>query len=202
MTQTKPKIGVILSTHRDSRWGMQPAEWILEQIAADGRMEADLIDLAAVDLPFFDEPASNRWMPSQDPKAVAWQETLAGYDGFVFVLAEYNHSVPAVLKNALDQAWNEWNRKPAAIMGYGSMGAARSGEHLRGIAIELRMVNVADAVHLGGADFFKAHPMGAGEGIKAVEENMLPSAKSMIGELYWWAELLKDARAKKIPEAA
>jgi hypothetical protein len=41
-----------------------------------------------------------------------WQKTLARYDGFVFVVAEYNSSITGVLKNALDQAYKEWGRKP------------------------------------------------------------------------------------------
>lgn len=195
MTTQTPKIAIILSTTRDSRWGENPANWIKDKIESDGRMSADILDLKDYDLPFFNEPASNRWMPSQDPKAVKWQEDLAGYDGFVFVVAEYNHSISGVLKNALDQAFNEWNSKPAAVFGYGGTGAARAVEHLRLIAVELRMVNVASAVHLGGGEFIKAHPMGAGEGMGAVDEVLAPSAAGMIDELYWWADLLKGARA-------
>lgn len=195
MTTQTPKIAIILSTTRDSRWGENPANWIKDKIDSDGRMSADILDLKDYDLPFFNEPASNRWMPSQDPKAVKWQEDLAGYDGFVFVVAEYNHSISGALKNALDQAFNEWNRKPAAVVGYGGTGAARAVEHLRLIAVELRMVNVASAVHLGGGEFIKAHPMGAGEGMGVVDEVLAPSAAGMIDELYWWADLLKGARA-------
>ena len=195
MTTQTPKIAIILSTTRDSRWGENPANWIKEKIDSDGRMSADILDLKDYDLPFFNEPASNRWMPSQDPKAVKWQEDLAGYDGFVFVVAEYNHSISGALKNALDQAFNEWNSKPAAVVGYGGTGAARAVEHLRLIAVELRMVNVASAVHLGGGEFIKAHPMGAGEGMGVVDEVLAPSAAGMIDELYWWADLLKGARA-------
>ena len=46
------------------------------------------------------------------------------------------------LKNALDQAYVEWNRKPAAIVAYGATGGAFATGHLRDIAIELQMVNV------------------------------------------------------------
>ena len=193
MTDT-PKIAVILGTTRPTRWGHNPAEWIKSKIEADGRMAVDLLDIASFDLPFFDEPASNKWMPSQDPNAVKWQQALAGYDGYVFVVAEYNHSISGVLKNALDQAFNEWNRKPAAVVGYGGVGAARAVQHLRNIAVELQMANVPSAVHIGGADLFAVHPLGGAEStLEQIEDHL--NAGALIDDLYWWATALKTARA-------
>ncbi|MGR3323414.1 MAG: NADPH-dependent FMN reductase [Pseudooceanicola sp.] len=201
MSTESPRIAVILGTTRDSRWGLKPAEWIKGKIEADGRMTADILDLADYDLPFFNEKASNRWMPSADPKAVKWQEDLAGYDGFVFVVAEYNHSMSAALKNGLDQAFNEWVRKPAAAVGYGGTGAARAVEHLRQIAVELRMVNVASAVHIAGGDLMKVHPMGGGDApISEIEANL--GHAGLIEELYWWSDLLKGARSEEQAKAA
>ena len=69
-----------------------------------------------------------KWAPSKNPNAVKWQNDLDRYDGYVFVVAEYNHSISGALKNALDQAFNEWGRKPAAVVGYGGVGAARAVE--------------------------------------------------------------------------
>ncbi len=200
---TKPNIAVIIGTTRAARWGHVPAQWIAQQITQDGRMTAEVLDLADFDLPLFDEVASNKWAPSADPRARRWQEAIGRFDGYVFVTAEYNHSISGALKNALDQAFNEWNRKPAAIVGYGGLGAARAVEHLRGIAVELRMVNVADAVHIGGETFFKAHPMGGDpQPLEALDGVLRPSVDALIGELHWWAALLKDARRAEQAEAA
>lgn len=202
MTDT-PRIAVILGTTRSSRWGEVPANWIKDRIAADGRMEVDLLDLADYDLPLFDEMASNLWMPSKDPRAVKWQNDLAKYDGFVFVVAEYNHSISGALKNGLDQAFKEWGRKPAAVVGYGGVGAARAVEHLRGIAVELRMVNIREAVHIGGSEFVKVHPLGGDpKPLSEIEPAIGPAADAMIGELYWWADTLKDARREETRKAA
>ncbi|MCB1340841.1 MAG: NAD(P)H-dependent oxidoreductase [Pseudooceanicola sp.] len=201
---TTPRIAVIIGTTRPTRFGEKPAEWIKDKIAADGRMSVDVLDLAEYDLPFFDEMASNKWMPSKDPKAVKWQQDLAKYDGYVFVVAEYNHSISGALKNALDQAFVEWGKKPAAVVGYGGVGAARAVEHLRTIAVELRMVNVASAVHIGGGELMKVHPMGGVKDgkIADIDTVLAPSAKALIDELYWWADLLKGARAAERAEAA
>jgi NAD(P)H-dependent FMN reductase len=58
-------------------------------------------------------------VPSVDPHALAWQRKIGGFDGYIFVVAEYNRSITGALKNALDQAYKEWVRKPAAYVGYG-----------------------------------------------------------------------------------
>src|SRR5258708_12259614 len=90
-------------------------------------------------MPFFDEPATNAWVPSKNEVAQRWQKKVAEFDGYIFVTAEYNRGIPAVLKNALDYAYTEWNRKAAAYVGYGSVGAARSIEQLRLMCLELQI---------------------------------------------------------------
>jgi NAD(P)H-dependent FMN reductase len=134
-------------------------------------------------------------MPSQDSKAVAWQNKIGSFDGYIFVVAEYNRSITGALKNALDQAYKEWVRKPAAYVGYGSVGAARAIEHLRLVNVELQMVPVRSGVHIGGSEFAKIHPGMGNQPISAIEEAILPSAKAMLDELAWWAKATRTARA-------
>ena len=153
---TQPRIAIILSTTRATRFADIPARWLLDHAAARGDMDVELLDLRDYPMPFFDEAASNAWVPSQDEIAQAWQRKVAGYDGYIFVTAEYNRSIPAVLKNALDYAYPEWNRKPAAFFGYGSVGGARAVEQLRLICVELQMAPTRNGVHLQGADFLAA----------------------------------------------
>ena len=112
-------------------------------------------------------------------------------------------SIPASLKNALDQAYKEWVKKPAAILAYGAVGGAFAADHLRTIAIELQMVPVRSAVHISGGDFFKVHPMGSNEPISAIEGSILAGAETMLDNLAWWAELTKKGRmADQVAEAA
>lgn len=193
---TKPRIAVIVGSTRPTRFADAPAQWILKQAQARGDLEAELVDLRDHPLPLFDEMASNRWMPSQSPEAVRWQETLARFDGFIFVVAEYNHSITGVLKNALDQAYKEWERKPFTAIGYGGVGAARAVEHLRGIGIELQMVSTRSAVHIGGADFMAVHPaLGGTKTIADIEGHLLPSTTAALDELTWWAKATMAARS-------
>lgn len=194
MSDHKPRIAIIVGSTRPTRFADKPAQWILAQASARTDMDVDLVDLRDFDLPFFDEMASNLWMPSKNETAVAWQEKLAGYDGFLFVVAEYNRSITAVLKNALDQAYKEWNHKPMAAIAYGAMGGTRALEHLRTIAIELQMVPVRNAVHIGGSDFFKVHPMGGNAPMAEIEGNLAASAKATLDDLVWWAKATMAAR--------
>ena len=136
------------------------------------------------------------WMPSADPRAVAWQKKPAEFDGYIFAVAEDNRSITGSLKNALDQAYVEWTHKPFTAIAYGSVGGTRAMEHLRLIGIELQMVPTRNAVHLGMGDFFKVHPDMGGSGKMAdVEANLLPAAKASLDDLVWWAKATMAAKA-------
>lgn len=189
------KIAVIIGSTRDTRFADVPANWIYELARKRSGWEVELVDVRDFKLPFFNEPTSNLWAPTKDPNAVRWQQKLAEFDGYIFVTPEYNRSVTGSLKNALDQAYVEWNRKPAAIVGYGSTGGARAVEHLRTIAIELQMVPVRSAVHIGGSEFYRVHPGLGKEPISAIESAILPSANAMLDELAWWTDVTIKGRA-------
>ena len=195
IVSSKPKIAVIVGSTRASRLADTPAQWILKQVQARGDMDAELVDLRDHPMPFFDERASNLWMPSTNPEAIRWQQTVGRFDGYIFVVAEYNHSITGVLKNALDQAYKEWNRKPFTAIGYGGVGAARAIEHLRLIGVELQMVSTHAAVHIGGADFMAIHPMFGKKPIEDIEASLLPSTKTALDELVWWAKATIAAKA-------
>ena len=193
---SKPKIAVIIGSTRATRFADKPAQWMLKQAQARDDMTVELVDLRDYNLPLFNEMASNAWMPSQDPAAIAWQTKLAEFDGFIFVVAEYNRSVTGALKNAMDQAAKEWARKPMGAIAYGSMGASSALQHLRIIAVELQMVPVRGAVHIGGADLFAIHPMGGNMNgtVEQIEERLLPAAKGLLDDVVWWAKATLAAK--------
>ena len=187
----QPRIAIIIGTTRAARFSEKPAKWIHGVAAARGDMSVELIDLRDYPMPFFDEVASNMWAPSKNEVAKRWQKKVAEFDGYIFVTAEYNRGVPAVLKNAIDYAYPEWNRKAAAYVGYGSVGAARSIEHLRLICVELQMAPTRTGVHIQGADFMAALMQGKDiRELTYLEKN----SKDMLDELHWWASALMVAR--------
>lgn len=194
MTQ-KPKIALIIGSTRQARWADIPAQWMLGKMQERTDFDVELVDLRDYDLPLFDEVASNLWMPSQDPLAIRWQEKVRSYDGYVFVVAEYNRSVTGALKNALDQDYLGWNKKPMGMIAYGAMGGARAAEHLRLIAVELQMVPVRSAVHIGGSDFYRVIPNNPNmEPMTALDPILANSLKDTLDQLSWYARALKAAR--------
>jgi NAD(P)H-dependent FMN reductase len=188
---SKPKIAVVIGTTRTTRFGHKPAQWIHEIASARKDLETEIVDLRDFPMPFFDEAASNAWVPSKNEVAQRWQKKVAEFDGYIFVTAEYNRGISAVLKNALDYAYPEWNKKPAAYVGYGSVGAARAIEHLRLVSVELQMAPMRTGVHIQGADFMAVLKDGKEiAGIPHLQQN----AADLLDQLAWWAKALKAAR--------
>ncbi|MCB1330533.1 MAG: NAD(P)H-dependent oxidoreductase, partial [Maritimibacter sp.] len=87
---SKLRIAVVIGSTRPTRFADKPAAWLLEKATGRDDLALELLDLRDFDLPLFDAPASNAWMPSTDPKVVAFQEKVAEYDGYIFIVAEYN----------------------------------------------------------------------------------------------------------------
>lgn len=189
---SKPKIAIIIGSTRDARFGDKPAKWVYDIASARDDIDVELVDLKDWPLPFFNEVASNAWAPTQNEVGQRWQKKVGEFDGYVFVTAEYNRSIPAALKNALDFAYPEWNKKAAAYVGYGSVGAARAIEHLRNISVELQMAPTRTGVHIQGGDFMAVWQQG-----KDVRElaYLEPNINTMLDELAWWSTALKTARA-------
>jgi NAD(P)H-dependent FMN reductase len=183
-----PRIGVILSTTRQGRFADRPTEWIMN--IARQRTDAifEVVDLRDYPMPFFDEPRSPIAVPPKDAIALRWGQKLATLDGFLFVTAEYNHGIPAVLKNALDYAYAEFNRKPATFVAYGSAGGARAVEQLRLVLAELQVASLKSAVHIGYAEFLGMMRQGK---TFADYPYLEASAVKMLDDLAWWAETLR-----------
>ncbi|GKS84389.1 NAD(P)H-dependent oxidoreductase [Acidovorax sp. SUPP1855] len=189
---SKLKIAVIIGSTRDARFAPIPAQWIFKLAQQREDLSVELVDVKTFDLPFFNEKMSNAWAPSEDARAVAWQKKIGEFDGYIVVTAEYNRSITASLKNAFDQAYVEWSRKPIAFLGYGGLGAACAIEHAHSISIELQMVPVKTSVNIGGGEYLRT--VHQREPIAGIEQVLLPSAKKMLDELVWWGSATKTAR--------
>lgn len=137
----KLNIGIIIGSTREGRVSPQVGSWI--KAHADQRNDAHyhIVDIKDYHLPLLGE--------SDDQVGItAWNQRLTELDAFIFVVAEYNHSLSASLKNALDLAREPWNNKSAGIVSYGSVGGTRAAEHLRGILGELQIADVRTHVAL------------------------------------------------------
>ena len=187
----KPKIAVIVGSTRAARFADKPTEWIASIAKARGDFDVEVVDLRDYPMPFFDEATSSMWAPSKNEVALRWQKKVAEFDGYIVIAAEYNRGPTAVLKNALDYAYTEWNRKPVTFVGYGGVGGARAIEQLRLHAVELQMAPSRFAVHIVWGDFIQIAKQG-----KKIEEfeHLNQAAAAALDDLSWWARVLKEAR--------
>lgn len=188
---SKSKVAIIVGSTRETRMGRDAAEYVYSIAKDRTDLSFEIVDLKDYPMPFFDEPASNAFVQPTHPVALKWQKKLTEFDGFLFIVAEYNGSITAALKNALDYANPEWIRKTAAFFSYGSLGGSRAVQHLKEICIELQMAPVRNSVALQGADFFSVYL-----NQKKVNEfrYMDPLVVDMLDQLAWWTNALKNAR--------
>lgn len=143
------RVGIVVGTTRPGRLGPQVAQWVEKAAGACDGAEFETVDLADYDLPLFDEPGLPRSGVYAHAHTRAWSAKIAELDGFVFVTPEYNWSIPAALKNAIDFIYNEWNDKAAGLVGYGSnVGGARALDHLRLVAGAVQLKTVYTQVNL------------------------------------------------------
>jgi len=181
MEMNKLKIGIILGSTREGRVSPQVGKWVKE--FADQRTDAiyEIVDIKDYNLPLLGESSDTTGI-------VKWNKKLDSLDGFVFIAQEYNHSMAASLKNALDLARDAWNNKSAGIVSYGSIGGARAAEHLRNVLGELQIADVRTQVLLSlftdfeGGSVFKPQPLH--------ETNLT----TLLDQVNTWAKALKTIR--------
>ena len=181
-TMTKLNIGIILGSTREGRVSPQVGAWVKEIADKRGDANYTIIDIADYKLPLLGEAGADA------SGAQAWSEAIADQDGFVFIVQEYNHSISAALKNALDYLRDEWNNKAAGIVSYGSVGGARAAEHLRGILGELLVADVR--VH-PALSLFTDFENGTDFKPKEVQED---SVNQMLDQLIPWSKALFTIR--------
>ena len=188
-------ISVIVGSIRQARFSEKPAHLVLDHLKNRAGIETRLLDLRNFPMPFFDQPvppAMPGRAPYENEVVQRWTAEIARSDGFVFVTPEYNYGPPAVLKNALDWVYPEWNRKAAAFVSYGGAAGTRSVQQLRETAIELQLAPVRSSVHIPAAVLW-AHFQGGD--VNAGLAELEAQAKAMIDDLLWWTAALKTARA-------
>jgi NAD(P)H-dependent FMN reductase len=144
------QLKIIVGSTRPSRASDHVTPWITDRAQAHGGFEVDVLDLRDWPLPMFTatlESIGDRRNPTySQPIVREWNRTIKAGDAFLLITPEYNHSFPAVLKNALDNVFMSQGlrNKPVGFVGYsaGPIAAARAVEHLAHVIIE------ADAVPL------------------------------------------------------
>jgi NAD(P)H-dependent FMN reductase len=194
MTTRNLRLVVITGSTRDGRFGPTVTSWFTELLPSIAAMDLDVVDLADIELP----AVHPDWGAEPTPAVASLRARLDAADAFVVVTPEYNHSFPAVLKNAIDLFRDEWRAKPVGFVSYGGQGGGlRAVEQLRLVFAELHAVSVRDSVsfHGAGSVFDKGKP---------ADPTMCNSAaRNMLEQLEWWGSALRSAReARPYTEAA
>lgn len=194
---TKPKIAIIVGSVRQGRFADAALGWFKPIADARTDLDFEVVDLKDFELPLFDEAVPpGMGQPAANPEGQRWRNTLAQFDGYVFLTAEYNRAPTGVLKNAIDWAYYEWNRKVAGFVGYGSAGGSRAIEQLRTIAAELQMATVRRAVQIDLMPIWME-----GKSIADFPRHE-KDAVEMLDQVSWWASALKSARTVEQQAAA
>jgi NAD(P)H-dependent FMN reductase len=195
------KLQTIVGSTREGRQADAVLRWITPVIQAHGAFEHEVLDQREWPLPVFQETFATigdlKNPTYSQPIVKRWNQKVAEGDAFLVITAEYNHSVPGVLKNALDNVFvsHGLRHKPMGFIGYsGSIAAgSRAVEHLAQIAFEAEAHALRDSVLI---------PM-VGEAFNKEGAPVNPALpaylKVMLDDLAWWGNLLKPARSTQLP---
>ena len=185
-----PVLQIIIASTRPGRVGLPVARWFEQAARAHGGFEVEVVDLAEVNLPFFDEPSHPRLGQYVHQHTRDWSETIARADAFVIVTPEYNYGFNAVLKNAIDFLHAEWAHKPVGFVSYGGVAAGtRAVQMLKQVVTALKMVPVTGSVNIP----FVAKLLD-GENRLQANDVMTSGATAMLDELLPLTSALKSLR--------
>ena len=131
-------VAVVVGSIRKDSYNRQFAEALVKQLPADFKAQFIRID----DLPLYNQDDDD----NPAPQVTRLRGEIKAADAVLFVTAEYNRSIPGVLKNAIDHAsrpWGQsvWAGKPAGVVGVsvGAIGTSLAQQHLRNVLAYLDM---------------------------------------------------------------
>lgn len=188
------KVSVIYGSVRNERQGIKAAKFIVNKLKDKGH-EVFLIDPMEYKFPLLDK-MHKEYSTGKAPEPLEEvSKILKESDGFVVVTGEYNHSIPAALKNILDHFQSEYFFKPAGIVSYsaGPFGGVRAAVSLRPILSELGMVTTPIMFPISAVQ------KSMDEEGKALDEAYDKRIAKFLDEFGWYLDALKAARRKGTP---
>jgi chromate reductase, NAD(P)H dehydrogenase (quinone) len=154
MILDKPmNVGILVGSLRKASLNGMLANALIS--LAPSSLKLDIVEIGQ--LPFYNEDLETNPAPAQ---WIAFRQRVKAADAVLFVTPEYNRSVPAVLKNALDvgsrpYGSSVWDRKPGAIVSCspGAIGAFGANHHLRQSLVFLNVLTMQQPeAYVGHAD--------------------------------------------------
>ena len=144
------KLQIIIASTREGRNAALVCRWCVPASIAHGAFEVETLDLRDWPLPMFQETietVGDFTNPTySDPLVKRWNDKIKEADAYIVVTPEYNRSIPAVLKNAIDSVFFsfQFRQKAVAFVAYslGPTAGARAVEHLTQIMVETEAIPV------------------------------------------------------------
>lgn len=179
------KIGILTSSVREGRQSLEVAQWVegVSNERNDGNTY-EIVDIKSYDLPFMGVSVTEE----QGTDIKNFSSKVAEFDGFIFVVAEYNHGLTGVFKNALDYLKAELTNKVVGYVGYGGVGGSRAIEQLRMINGEQGLASVQKNVNLMLAhDFVNYQKF-------SPQAHQVAFLNELVDQLTAWGNALKQMR--------
>jgi NAD(P)H-dependent FMN reductase len=143
------KLKVIVASTRPGRIGLPIGEWFTQQAEQLPEFSVELLDLGKINLPFYDEPNHPKMQQYVHQHTKDWSAKIADGDAFIFIVPEYNFSMPATIKNAIDYLYYEWANKPSLIVNYGYISSGtRSAQMLKQVLTSVNIMPLAESVNI------------------------------------------------------
>lgn len=187
-------IAVIYGSNRSDRQGIKAAKFITNKLS-DRKHEVVLVDAKEYKLPFLDK-MHKEYKAGKAPEMMEKLHHIFNKaDGFVIVSGEYNHSIPAALKNTLDHFQGEYNFKPSAILSYsaGPFGGLRVAVHLRAVLAELGMSSIPSIFPVSAVQ------NSFNDKGNALDKNYNSRVVRFIDEFEWYLKALHNQRKEGTP---
>jgi chromate reductase, NAD(P)H dehydrogenase (quinone) len=142
------QIGYIVGSLRKESYNRKLAGALIKLAPPDFNFK----ELKIGDLPLYDQDDDK----AQAPEVQRLKSELRAVDAVVFVTAEYNRSIPGVLKNAIDvgsrpYGQSAWSKKPCAVVSVspGALAAFGANHHLRQCLVFLEMPALQMETYIG-----------------------------------------------------
>jgi NAD(P)H-dependent FMN reductase len=189
------ELKILVGSTRPGRAADLVLPWLVDRSAAHGAFAVDVLDLRDWPLPMFGDTheavTGTAGGGNSDGIVRRWNSMVAAGDTYLFLTPEYNHSVPAVLKNAIDSVGGfGFRNKVAGFVGYsaGLVGGARAVEHLAHIAIEAELVPLRNATLIA-----QVHQAFGDDG-RPRDPRSDDRLTVLLDDLAWWGDALRRAR--------
>lgn len=186
-------IAVIYGSARRERQGIKAARFVIRKLEERSHT-VTLVDTRDHELPLLDL-MYKEYAAGQAPVAMQTVgDILQSADGFVIVSGEYNHSIPAALKNLLDHFQSEYFYKPSGIVTYsaGPFGGVRALVNLRAILAELGTPSIPSTLPI--SQVRRAFDDDGAALDKAYDERIV----KFLDEFEWYATALRQARHHQV----